>query len=67
MARPTRGSIYPEPGGTVGVRWPEDGKRPQRGGFKNKTEARAWFDENVRRTVASRRPIGRGHVRGVLR
>ncbi len=47
MARVTRGSIYPERRGTVGIRWPEDGKRPQQGGFKNKTEARAWFDKNV--------------------
>lgn len=47
MPRPTRGSIYTEPTGTVGIRWPEDRRRPQRGGFRTKTEARAWFDEHV--------------------
>jgi integrase len=47
MPRATRGSTYTEPTGTVGIRWPEGGRRPQRGGFRNKTEARAWFDENV--------------------
>ena len=30
-----------------GIRWPEDGKRPQRTGFATKTEARKWFAANV--------------------
>jgi integrase len=47
MPRPTRGSIYVEPAGTIGIRWPEDGQRPQKGGFKNRTQARNWFDANV--------------------
>jgi integrase len=47
MPRPTRGSIFDAADGSVGIRWPEDGKRPQKTGFANKTEARRWFDENV--------------------
>jgi integrase len=47
MPRQTRGSVYREPKGTFGIRWIEDGKRPQRGGFRTKTQARDWFDENV--------------------
>lgn len=47
MPRATTGSTYPEAGGTVGIRWPEAGGRPQRGGFKNATEARRWFRANV--------------------
>lgn len=42
----TRGSVFPA-GTGWGVRWPEDGKRPQRTGFSTKTEARRWFAENV--------------------
>ena len=30
-----------------GIRWPENGKRPQKTGFRTKTEARRWFAENV--------------------
>lgn len=47
MPRQTRGSVYRERKGTYGIKWPEDGKRPQRGGFRTKTEARDWFDETV--------------------
>lgn len=47
MPRQTRGSVYRETGGTWGIKWPEGGRRPQRGGFRTKTEAREWFDENV--------------------
>jgi integrase len=47
MPRQTKGSVYKEAGGTWGIRWPADGKRPQKGGFPNKTAARDWWDENV--------------------
>jgi integrase len=47
MPRPTRGSIFTATDGTVGIRWPEDGRRPQRTGFANKTEARDWFSREV--------------------
>lgn len=47
MPRQAKGSVYRETKGTYGVRWPEDGKRPQKGGFRTKTEAREWFDERV--------------------
>jgi len=30
-----------------GIRWTEDGKRPRRTGFRTKTEATAWFRDNV--------------------
>lgn len=48
MPRPTRGSTFPAADGSVGIRWPEDGQRPQKTGFVNKTEARDWFDQNVK-------------------
>jgi integrase len=48
MPRPTRGSIFTAGDGTTGIRWPEDGKRPQKTGFPNRTEARAWFDREVK-------------------
>lgn len=48
MPRQTQGSVFPEPGGTFGIRWPEGGKRPQKGGFRTKTAARDWFDEQVK-------------------
>ena len=47
MPRPTRGSIFLAGDGSTGIRWPEAGKRPQRTGFANKTEARRWFEQNV--------------------
>ena len=47
MPRLTRGSVFPAADGTVGIRWPENGHRPQKIGFVTKTEARRWFDENV--------------------
>ncbi len=46
MPAETRGSVFETPRG-YGIRWPENGKRPQRTGFKTKTEARRWFAENV--------------------
>ena len=41
-----RGAIYSTRDG-VGIRWREDGRRAYRSGFRNKTEARRWFAENV--------------------
>lgn len=46
MPRQTRGSVYKVKGG-YGIRWQADGQRVQRAGFKTKTAARDWFDENV--------------------
>jgi integrase len=56
MARPTRGSIFTAGDGTTGIRWPEDGKRPQKTGFATKTDARRWFDENVAPRLGRRGP-----------
>jgi integrase len=41
-----RGAVFPT-GGGYGIRWPEDGRRPQQSGFRTKTEARVWFDTHV--------------------
>lgn len=46
MPRTTRGSVYQTKTG-VGIRWPEGGKRMQKGGFRTKRQAREWFDETV--------------------
>ena len=46
MPRRTNGSVFRTKNG-YGIRWPEDGRRPHRAGFKTKTEARRWFAENV--------------------
>jgi integrase len=46
MPRRTTGSVYRTAAG-YGIRWPEDGGRPHKAGFKNKTEARRWFAANV--------------------
>lgn len=46
MPRRTNGSVYRTATG-YGIRWPEDGRRPHRAGFKTKTEARRWFAANV--------------------
>ena len=46
MPRSTSGSVFRTATG-YGIRWPEDGRRPQRAGFKTKTEARRWFADNV--------------------
>jgi integrase len=46
MPAETRGSVFATRDG-YGVRWPENGKRPQQTGFKTKTEARRWFADNV--------------------
>lgn len=47
MPRQTKGSVYREKAGTYGIKWPEEGRRPQKGGFRTKTQAREWFDEHV--------------------
>jgi integrase len=41
-----RGSVFATTDG-YGIRWPEDGKRPQKTGFRTRTEARRWFADNV--------------------
>lgn len=46
MPRRTSGSIYSTATG-YGIRWPEDGKRPHKAGFRTRTEARRWFADNV--------------------
>jgi integrase len=46
MPAETRGSVYPTRAG-YGIRWPENGERQHRSGFKTKTEARQWFADNV--------------------
>ena len=48
MAGPdTRGSVFRTRKGDYGIRWPEAGKRPQKTGFRTKTDAREWFREHV--------------------
>ena len=42
----SEGSVF-ETNDGYGIRWPENGKRPQKTGFRTKTEARRWFAENV--------------------
>jgi hypothetical protein len=46
MPRRTTGSVYRTRNGW-GIRWPENGKRRHRAGFRTKTEARGWFADNV--------------------
>src|SRR5687768_17529477 len=46
MPAQTRGSVF-RAGDGWGIRWPEDGRRPQKTGFRTKTEARRWFAEHV--------------------
>jgi integrase len=47
MPAELRGSVFATRRNGYGIRWQESGKRPQRSGFKTKTEAREWFRENV--------------------
>jgi integrase len=48
MAGPDpRGSVFKTRTGAYGIRWPEAGKRPQKTGFRTKTDAREWFRESV--------------------
>jgi hypothetical protein len=47
MPPQTRGTVYPVKGG-VGIRWQHHGARHSNPGpFRNKTEARKWFDEHA--------------------
>lgn len=41
-----RGSVFATSGG-YGIRWNEDGRRPQKTGFRTRTDAHRWFAENV--------------------
>jgi integrase len=41
-----------------GIRWVEDGRRPQRTGFATKTEARRWFAANVEPRLRTSAPSG---------
>ena len=61
MPRLTTGSVYRTADG-YGIRWPEDGSRPQRTGFATKTEARRWFAENVAPPARPRRAVTRHHL-----
>ena len=65
MPAETRASIFLA-GDGYGIRWPENGKRPQQTGFRTKREARDWFDENVAPRLRGR-TRRRHHVRRVLR
>lgn len=55
MPAETRGSVFKTSDG-YGIRWPENGKRPQRTGFRTKREARRWFDGNVASRLRSPGP-----------
>ena len=55
MPAETRGSVFKTPTGW-GIRWPEAGKRPQKTGFRNKTEARRWFADTVEPRLRSSGP-----------
>lgn len=45
--RPVTGSVFKAADG-FGIRWSENGKRPQKTGFRTKTEARDYFSETVK-------------------
>ena len=47
MPAEQRGSVYGTKKG-YGIRWLEDGRRRHQSGFKSKTEARNWWDDQVR-------------------
>jgi integrase len=51
----TRGSIYRTREG-FGIRWPENGTRSHKAGFRTKTDARAWFDEHVKPRLTTGAP-----------
>jgi integrase len=49
MPADARGSVYSTPAGTYGIRWyDEHGRRRFKSGFRTKTDARAWFGEEVK-------------------
>ena len=47
MPAQPRGSIYTTKTAGIGIRWAEDGVFRQQSGFRTRTEAREWFDDNV--------------------
>jgi hypothetical protein len=47
MPRDIQGSVF-KSGDGYGIRWPANGSRPQKVGFRTKTEARDWFTDNVK-------------------
>lgn len=51
-----RGSVFVTRTGDYGIRWPEAGKRPQKTGFRTKTDARGWFREHVAPRLRDRAP-----------
>ena len=55
MPAEQRGSVFKTKTG-VGIRWVEDGRRPQKTGFVTKTEARQWFAANVARRLNTGAP-----------
>jgi integrase len=55
MPAEQKGSVF-KSGRGYGIRWLEDGRRPQKTGFKTKTEARSWFNENVAARLRRRAP-----------
>ncbi len=55
MPRYTNGSVYRTADG-FGIRWPENGRRPHKAGFKTKTEARKWFAASVAPRLESGAP-----------
>jgi integrase len=55
MAAEARGSVFRTRNG-YGIRWPEDGRRPQQSGFATKREAREWFNEKVAARLSTGAP-----------
>jgi integrase len=51
----SRGHVYPTRSG-YGIRWYEQGRRKYESGFRTKTEAREWFDDNVKPRLRSGAP-----------
>jgi integrase len=57
MPAQPRGTIYLTKRG-YGIRWPENGKKSQRAGFRTKTDAREWFNANVKPRLGRKGPSG---------
>ncbi len=55
MPADARGSVYKTPAGH-GFRWYENGERKHQSGFVTRTEARRWFDDNVKPRLRSGAP-----------
>jgi integrase len=55
MPAESRGSVYATRAG-YGIRWYERGCRRFESGFRTKTEARQWFDDNVKSRLRSGAP-----------